>query len=131
MRAVQLLLAGFIFAFAASASAADAVSLAELAKPGRVLMLRHANAPGIGDPPNFKIEDCSTQRNLDTAGRAQAQALGRRLALAGVKEARVYSSQWCRCLETASLLNLGPVRPQPALNSFYQRSEQRKPTRCV
>ena len=128
MPAVQLLLAGFIFAFGANASAADTVSLAELAKPGRVLMLRHANAPGIGDPPNFKIEDCSTQRNLDAAGRAQAQALGRRLALAGVKEARVYSSQWCRCLETARMLDLGPVRPQPALNSLFQRSEQREPT---
>lgn len=126
MRTIRLFLVGLVFAFGGAASAADAISLAELAKPGRVLMLRHANAPGIGDPPNFKLEDCSTQRNLDSAGRAQAQALGQRLAQAGVKEARVYSSQWCRCLETASLLNLGPVTPQPALNSFFQRSEQRE-----
>lgn len=128
MRAVQLILGGFFFALVGAAWAADAISLAELAKPGRVLMLRHANAPGIGDPPNFKLEDCSTQRNLDAAGRAQARALGRRLAQAGVREAGVYSSQWCRCLETAKLLNLGPVTPQPALNSFFARSEQRQPT---
>ena len=125
MRTAQLILAGFIFVLGGAAWAADAISLAELAKPGRVLMLRHANAPGIGDPPNFKLEDCSTQRNLDAAGRAQAQALGRRLAQAGVREARVYSSQWCRCLETARLLNLGPVTSQPGLNSFFARSEQR------
>ena len=142
MRTAQLILAGFIFVLGGAAWAADAISLAELAKPGRVLMLRHANAPGIGDPPNFKLEDCSTQRNLDAEGRrqakqrleaavtrretrAQAQALGRRLAQAGVREARVYSSQWCRCLETARLLNLGPVTSQPGLNSFFARSEQR------
>jgi len=128
MRVVQLILGGFFFALVGAAWAAGAVSLAELAKPGRVLMLRHANAPGIGDPPDFKLEDCSTQRNLDAAGRAQAQALGRHLAQAGVKEARVYSSQWCRCLETAKLLNLGPVKPQPTLNSFFARSGQRETT---
>ena len=120
MRTAQLILASFIFVLGGAVWAADVISLTELAKPGRVLMLRHANAPGIGDPPNFKLEDCSTQRNLDAAGRAQAQALGRRLAQAGVREARVYSSQWCRCLETARLLNLGPVTPQPALNSFFR-----------
>jgi phosphohistidine phosphatase SixA len=128
MRTLQVILAGFIFALGGAAWATDAVSLAELVRPGRVLMLRHANAPGIGDPPDFKLEDCSTQRNLDAAGRTQAQALGRRLAQAGVKEARVYSSQWCRCLETARLLNLGPVMPQPALNSFFARSGQRETT---
>lgn len=110
------------------ALATETVPLAELAKPGRVLMLRHANAPGTGDPPNFSLDDCSTQRNLDQAGRTQAQALGHRLAQAGVKQARVYSSQWCRCLDTARLLKLGPVEPLPALNSFYARSQQRETT---
>jgi len=107
--------------------AAEPLPLGELAKPGRVLMLRHANAPGIGDPPNFKLDDCSTQRNLDAAGRAQAAKLGERLATAGVARAQVYSSQWCRCLETARLLQLGPVRELPALNSFYGRTDERAP----
>lgn len=110
-----------------TAHAAEPLPPSELAKPGRVLMLRHANAPGIGDPPNFKLDDCSTQRNLDAAGRAQAAKLGQRLATAGVTRAQVYSSQWCRCLETARLLQLGPVRELPALNSFYGRTEERAP----
>lgn len=128
MRSALTLFATIVCAISGGTSAAEVLPLAELAKPGRVLMLRHANAPGTGDPPNFKLDDCSTQRNLDQAGRAQAQALGQRLAQAGVKRAKVYSSQWCRCLETAKLLNLGPVMPQPALNSFFARSEQRETT---
>lgn len=108
------------------ALAADAVPLAELAKPGRLLMLRHANAPGTGDPPGFKLDDCSTQRNLDRAGRDQARALGQRLQKAGIREARIYSSQWCRCLDTARLLELGPVTTLPALNSFFSRPQQRE-----
>ena len=91
-------------------------------------MLRHANAPGTGDPSNFSLGDCATQRNLDEVGRGQALALGRRLAQAGVGEVKVYSSQWCRCLDTARLLKLGPVEPLPALNSFYPSPEQREPT---
>jgi broad specificity phosphatase PhoE len=108
--------------------AAETVSLAELATPGRVLMLRHANAPGTGDPSNFRLEDCSTQRNLDPVGRAHALALGQRLVQAGVTGAKVYSSQWCRCLDTARLLKLGPVEPLPTLNSFYPRPQQRETT---
>jgi len=111
-------------AFIAPARAADA--LAELAQPGRVFMVRHAMAPGFGDPPEFRIGDCATQRNLDEAGRAQARALGERLRAAGIRVAKVYSSQWCRCLETARLLGLGPVEPLPALNSFHGRPEARE-----
>jgi broad specificity phosphatase PhoE len=111
--AILLLLAG-------PASGDDAV-LARLLEPGTVLLLRHALAPGTGDPPGFQLDDCSTQRNLSEAGREQARALGERLRTAGIREARVYSSRWCRCLETAELLALGPVQPEPALDSFFQR----------
>ena len=128
MRYGLLILAGFICAISDGTRAAETVALAELAKPGRVLMLRHANAPGTGDPSSFSLDDCSTQRNLDQAGRAQALELGKRLAQAGVRQAKVYSSQWCRCLDTARLLNLGPVEPLPALNSFYTRSHERETT---
>ena len=110
-----------------AARAITAVPLAELAKPGRVLMLRHALAPGVGDPEKFALRDCSTQRNLDAAGRAQAAELGKRLAKAGIDRAKVYSSQWCRCLETARLLDIGPVEELPALNSFFGRPEDREP----
>jgi len=118
-------LASLALGLASVAGSAATLSPGELAKPGRLLMLRHANAPGTGDPPGFRIDDCATQRNLDAVGREQARALGRRLAKAGVKRARVYSSQWCRCLETAHLLGLGAVEPMPALNSFYPAPDQR------
>ena len=104
----------------------DAQAIAELSKPGRVLMLRHARAPGFGDPPGFKVDDCATQRNLDAAGRRQARLLGARLRAAGIRRAKVYSSQWCRCLETARLLGLGQVEPLPALNSFFDRPDERE-----
>lgn len=109
------------------ARGAEALPPAELAKPGRVLMLRHALAPGTGDPAHFALGDCSTQRNLDAAGRAQAAELGKRLARAGVAGAKVYSSQWCRCLETARLLGLGRVEALPALNSLFGRPQNRAP----
>jgi broad specificity phosphatase PhoE len=123
--AAQALAAAALSGAMIAAAAADVLPLSELAQPGRVLMLRHALAPGIGDPPGFKLGDCSTQRNLDATGRAQAAELGARLAKAGVTRVKVYSSQWCRCLETAMLLKLGAPVQLPALNSFFGRPEDR------
>lgn len=97
-----------------------------LAQPGHVLLLRHANAPGVGDPPGMVLGDCSTQRNLDDRGRAQAKKLGARLRGAGVRDVRVYTSQWCRCRETAHLLDTGPVTELPALNSFFEQPETKE-----
>jgi phosphohistidine phosphatase SixA len=94
---------------------------------GHILMIRHALAPGSGDPADFRIGDCSTQRNLDNRGREQARAIGDWLRANGINTARVYSSQWCRCLETAQLLELGSVTELPALNSFYELTQNREP----
>ena len=94
---------------------------------GHILMIRHAYAPGSGDPANFKIGDCVTQRNLDDRGRSQARAIGDWLRSKGIKDAKIYSSQWCRCLETATLLGLGPVAELPALDSFYGKPQNREP----
>lgn len=94
---------------------------------GHILMIRHALAPGNGDPANFRIGDCSTQRNLDDRGREQAGAIGKFLRSKGITSARVYSSQWCRCLETAELIDVGPVAELPALNSFYELTRDREP----
>jgi phosphohistidine phosphatase SixA len=94
---------------------------------GHILMIRHALAPGTGDPANFRIGDCSTQRNLDDRGRKQAKAIGDWLRSNGIISARVFSSQWCRCLETAELLEMGPVVEFPALNSFYELTQDRQP----
>jgi len=94
---------------------------------GHILMIRHAIAPGTGDPANFRIGDCSTQRNLDDRGRQQAKAIGDWLRSNGITSARVYSSQWCRCIQTAELLGLGSVTELPALNSFYELRQDRQP----
>jgi len=85
-----------------------------------VLMLRHALAPGGGDPGNFDINDCSTQRNLNDTGREQARAWKPFLADHGITEARVFSSQWCRCMDTATGMDMGEVTEWPSLNSFFR-----------
>lgn len=113
-------------AWLAFATVASAESFDSMLRPGHVLLLRHANAPGVGDPPGMKLSDCATQRNLDGVGRQQARELGRRLRSAGVTNARVYTSELCRCRETAQLLEVGPVEPLPALNSTVGRSEQQR-----
>lgn len=93
---------------------------------GYVLLFRHALAPGTGDPANFRLDDCSTQRNLSTEGQQQAIRIGEILRQQNIPVSRVLSSQWCRCLETAKLMNVGEVEPFPILNSFFQdrRTEQ-------
>ena len=90
-----------------------------LSEPGAFAIMRHALAPGSGDPANLTIGDCSTQRNLDERGRAQARAIGKALRQQGIIFDVVFSSQWCRTRETAELLNIGPVTETPALNSFF------------
>jgi hypothetical protein len=90
-------------------------------------LLRHATAPGIGDPAQFRLEDCTTQRNLSAAGRQQARAIGAAFRRNGITSARVLSSRWCRCLETARLLDLGPVEPFPPLDSFFADRERAAP----
>jgi phosphohistidine phosphatase SixA len=84
---------------------------AALVTGGHVALVRHGNAPpGYGgDPPGFKIDDCATQRNMDERGRAQARAVGEAFRQHGVPVDKILSSPWCRCLETARLMALGPV----------------------
>jgi len=101
------------------------VDLAELLGASeRIVMMRHAIAPGTGDPAQFQLEDCSTQRNLSSTGVDQATRIGERLRAAGLAHALVLSSQWCRCLDTAHALALGPVTALPALNSFFRTRDR-------
>ena len=90
---------------------------AALLTGGHVALIRHGNAPpGYGgDPPGFKIDDCKTQRNLDEKGREEARALGAAFRDRGVRVDRILSSPWCRCLETARLMAVGPVEASWAL----------------
>lgn len=98
----------------------QADQLALLNTPGHALLLRHALAPGVGDPAGFQLNDCATQRNLSAEGRRQAQNIGEKLRAAGIESATVYSSRWCRCMETAELLGFGVPQPLPAINSFFR-----------
>lgn len=93
--------------------------LAQADEETYVVLLRHALAPGTGDPSSFRLDDCFTQRNLSEAGREQAIAIGKAFQSRNILVEKVLSSQWCRCLETAELLEIGPVEPLPALNSFF------------
>lgn len=89
-------------------------------QPGVHAIMRHASAPGFGDPEGFTLGDCNTQRNLSASGREEARNLGETIRSQGITPTAIYSSQWCRCLHTAEELNLGTVNALPALNSFFQ-----------
>ena len=99
---------------------ADEALLNLLRAGGQVIVMRHAATDrSLGDPPGFRLGDCSTQRNLSEEGRAQARRVGAAFASGGVPIGRVLSSQWCRCLETARLA-FGTAEPWPALNSSFR-----------
>lgn len=91
-----------------------------LSEPGIVAIMRHAHAPGTGDPASFRLDDCASQRNLGARGAEQARQIGAAIRAADVTVDRVLTSQWCRCRDTAKLLDLGPVEELPALNSFFR-----------
>ena len=103
-------LAIWLLAAPGAAAADSQEAWAALVNGSHVALIRHGNAPpGYGDPPGFKIDDCATQRNLDEKGRAQARTLGEAFRQHGVRADKILSSPWCRCLETARLMVLGPV----------------------
>jgi phosphohistidine phosphatase SixA len=98
---------------------------------GYVLLLRHTLAPGVADPENFKLDDCSTQRNLSQVGRDDAKSVGQWLKRLDIKIARVESSRWCRAKETAQLLDIGKVRLNSNLDSLLQSKDPVKAIQTV
>ena len=94
----------------------------------KVIFLRHALAPGNGDPPNFNINDCSSQRNLDQAGIVQSRMIGQSFKKIGMKFSKIYSSFWCRCKDTAMNIEVGEFKTHDGLNSFYERHADREIT---
>lgn len=96
---------------------------------GKILLFRHALAPGGGDPAGFNVADCSTQRNLDASGQEQACDLGVKMRRVGLRFSAVWSSPWCRCMDTARLMNADGrldaarkpiVQSSLMLGSFYE-----------
>ena len=90
-----------------------------------VIFMRHALAPGFGDPKNFIKEDCSTQRNLNNKGRLQARFIGSYLKASEIKFSEILTSEWCRCIDTIKELNLGKWETFSGLNSFFQGHEKK------
>ncbi len=123
-RSLLALAAAVPAAGALAQSGRSAAPLRALAEGGVVALIRHARAPGTGDPRGFRLGDCATQRNLSDEGRSQAAELGRRLREAGVPVTEARSSRWCRALDTARLAFPDiPLRPDAALDSFFGERE--------
>jgi phosphohistidine phosphatase SixA len=130
-RMVQAVHSALFIAFMLASGAANAAddsasAWMPLRADGHVALIRHASAPGpIGDPVDYKLDDCATQRNLSEQGRAEARALGERFRTQQVKIGKVVSSQWCRCRQTAELMNIGPVEVTPTFNNAFVLSTAR------
>ena len=90
----------------------------KLKEGGKLIFIRHAIAPGGGDPKNFDINECNTQRNLDNNGKAQAKEIGNYFSRNKILIDKIISSEWCRCKETA-LLAFNKFETKSFLNSFY------------
>tara|TARA_B100000035_G_C20993664_1_gene551447 strand:+ start:173 stop:730 length:558 start_codon:yes stop_codon:yes gene_type:complete len=110
----------FIFIFLTSGVKADLNNnlIKELKEGGKLIFIRHAYAPGSGDPQNFNLYDCSTQRNLSKNGREQSKIIGNVFLKNKIDTKNVYSSEWCRCKETASIA-FKSYETKKFLNSFY------------
>ena len=89
-----------------------------------ILLMRHADAPGFSDPTGYRLDQCGTQRNLGEFGKKQAERTGQWLSQQGIESAKVFSSPWCRCIDTATLLNKGPVLIDKSLGSFFESMGQ-------
>lgn len=99
---------------------ADDTAAWDALRDGRaVLLLRHATAPGVGDPSTFRLEDCATQRNLDEQGREESRRWGALLRQQRIDTPRIFTSRWCRARETGQAMALGAVLTMPALDSFF------------
>ena len=115
----------FLFALAALPAPASEAAWQARREGGTVALLRHARAPGTGDPPGFRLEDCSTQRNLSAEGREQARAIGDGFRARRIPVVRALSSRWCRSLDTARLAFGDRTEPFPPLDSFFSERDQR------
>ena len=97
---------------------------------GKLIFIRHAYAPGSGDPNNFNLNDCSTQRNLNTEGKKQAQYIGEFFREHNIKIDKVLSSEGCRCKETAEIA-FKNFSTNSFLNSFYSSKYAKNKDRQV
>ena len=115
---ISLILSLLLFLFTSQLNASDQTwSLAQ--EGNKIILIRHSLAPGGGDPPGFKINDCNTQRNLNNKGISQSKKIGKLFKKNKVLIDQVLSSQWCRCKDTAKYA-FGNYKEFTALNSTFQ-----------
>ena len=114
----------FVFFSSTPTHAQTSPLIRALAKGDAVLLMRHALAPGTKEPANFNLAICSSQRNLSAQGRAQAKRTGAWLRAQGIVSAKVYTSAWCRCRDTAQLLGFGVVMQKPVLNAHAKNKSR-------
>ena len=112
-----------IFLLVFDVTFADDKVISSLQNGGKIIFIRHALAPGGGDPENFKISDCSTQRNLNAEGIVQAKKIGDFFKVNNIAIDQVLSSEWCRCKETAKNA-FKKYETFDALNSFFAKLMQ-------
>src|SRR5262245_10249660 len=120
-----------VAAFVAAAHSQDNTGAPGLRDAGShsVILMRHRDAPGDGEPASFRLDDCSTQRNLSDKGREQASALGAVLRERGIRVTKVVSSEWCRAREAAELMNVGKVEHERARdNRTFNQAEEKELT---
>ena len=117
MKYLKIILIFFLFLLNKTSFANENI-VEILKKEDNIIFIRHATAPGNGDPPNFNILDCSTQRNLSKDGELQASKIGKFFKKNDIKITKVLSSEWCRCKDTAKIA-FGNYETKNFLNSFY------------
>lgn len=108
-----------VFAVATFAAPAWGSSAWDAVQDGSIVLMRHAHAPGVGDPAHINLDDCGTQRNLDETGRSQARRIGEQFRKRRIAVTAVVTSQWCRARETAELAFPGLGRVDTNFNSFF------------
>ena len=118
MKYIKLLITSFLIIFFSEKLYATEFLIHKLKAGGNIVMIRHAYAPGNGDPNNFSIKDCLTQRNLDKNGIDQSKAIGKFFKINDVPIDIILSSEWCRCKDTA-LYDFKKFETKSFLNSFY------------
>ena len=120
MKFIKIILIIFITLTSSIKAEIDRDILATLKEGNKLIFIRHAYAPGGGDPENFDINDCNTQRNLSESGRLQAKNIGNFFKKNQINFKKVYSSEWCRCKETAEIA-FSDFETKSFLNSFFSQ----------
>ena len=127
MKIFKTIFITFIFLTCSVKASLNQNLIKTLEEGGKLIFIRHAYAPGSGDPKNFNLYDCSTQRNLNDEGRTQSKKIGNFFEINNISINKIYTSEWCRCKETAEIA-FRKFEKKNFLNSFFSAkfSENRK-----